>query len=194
MEFQDEILAIIRKYWLPSSLGLIAVIFLGYGLISSSSSLKSDQIQEFVPEKPTSQAEIAVDVEGAVVSPGVYKLKEGQLNQDAINAAGGFSADEDTEWVAKNLNLALKVTDGEKIYIPKEGEAAVADQSSADEVSGLININTATESELDSLPGVGSVTAGKIIDGRPYTSIDELLDKKIVGNSEFEKIKDLIRT
>src|SRR3989344_3599763 len=113
--------------------------------------------------------------------------------------AGGFSDKANTEWIAKNLNLAAKLTDAAKIYIPFAGEE-LATSGSMDSTSttgttgntGLININSANQAQLESLPGVGPVTAAKIISGRPYGSVDELLGKKIVGASVFEKIKEKI--
>ena len=87
------------------------------------------------------------------------------------------------------------MTDGLKIYIPRDGEEVQQVQAQAENnTSGtdLININSASGTELESLAGVGVVTAQKIIDGRPYGSVEELLDKKIVGNATFEKIKTSI--
>ena len=114
---------------------------------------------------------------------------------DAIKKAGGFAQDADREYIAKNINLASVVKDGQKIYIPKVGET-VSDSNgnalSSNSKSTLVNINTATESELDSLPGIGPVRAGKIIANRPYASINDLLTKKVLGEATFEKIKDQI--
>lgn len=107
-------------------------------------------------------------------------------------AAGGLSARADREWVAKNLNLAMKLTDGAKVYVPAFGENAGAPGSSEALVSGTININTGSASELDGLPGVGPVTAQKIIDNRPYSSVQDLLSKKAVNQKVFDNIKDKI--
>jgi competence protein ComEA len=92
------------------------------------------------------------------------------------------------------MNLASKLSEGQKIYIPKLGEAKDTKTQvlgEADEV-GLININTASEAQLDTLSGVGPVTAQKIIKARPYTNINQLIDKKVVSQSVFTKIKDSI--
>ncbi len=133
---------------------------------------------------------IAVDVSGGVINPGLYQFSEGSRVQDGLAAAGGLSESADREWVEKNLNLALKLKDSQKIYIPKQGEESYADQGITQE--GLININTASSGDLDVLPGIGPVTAQKVIDNRPYGSIDELLIKKAVSKATFEKIKDKI--
>lgn len=197
----------IRQYKIPLLIGLVGLGFIVFGLISTSQSKqeKADILAEGVSSQQVLDSEenkIAVDVEGAVINPGVYRLKKSAIIQDALIAAGGMSGTADREKVAKSINLASKVVDGGKIYIPSVGETPLRPFDSAqgsagqevagDSTSGLININTATENELDSLSGVGPVTAGKIINNRPYGSIEELLSKKAVSRSVFEKIKDKI--
>ena len=118
----------------------------------------------------------------------MYEIPQKSRIQDGLVAACGLSAKADRVWVyvAKNLNLAIKLTDGIRIYIPIVGEAvgntSVLNASSGVVVGALINISTSSESQLESLPGIGPVTAQKIIAGRPYGSLNELLDKKIVGS------------
>jgi len=195
---------LVKKHWLPLSLGILGMILFAYGLIGLFSANKSseDIIFETSSEKNTviEAKTILVDIEGAVVKPGVYKLPQESRIQDALIVAGGLSAAADREHVAKNFNLAIKLTDGTKIYVPFIGEAvkgaAVLNVSNASSelsaVNALININNASESQLDTLPGIGPVTAQKIIVGRPYSSVDELLSKKIVGAKVFGQIKDKI--
>lgn len=108
-----------------------------------------------------------------------------------------MDASADRKHIAKNFNLAIKLTDGAKIYVPFVGEAVSGGQvlnasSEGIIVGNLININTSSQSQLEALPGIGPVTAGKIIAERPYGSIQELLDKKIVGSKVFGQIKDKI--
>jgi competence protein ComEA len=130
-----------------------------------------------------------VDVGGAVVNPGIYEFgPEARLN-DALVAAGGLDEDADADWVSHNLNLAGKLTDGVKIYVPYRGEGEVAGVAGG---TDLININSASLTELDRLWGIGPVTAQKIIDSRPYAKIEDLLEKKIVKANVFEEIKDKI--
>jgi competence protein ComEA len=216
-ELRERFSPIFIKYWIPILLGVAGFVFLLYGLIGSVShkNSSSDILSEGASDvaetsnlagAKTKTTEITLDVEGAVIHPGIYQLGKDARIQDALIAAGGLSDKADREKVAKGLNLATKVIDGGKIYIPFVGDtAAVAGGSSsvssgstdsttmtADSNSGLININTATSEQLDSLPGVGTVTAAKIINNRPYGSIDELLSKKSVGASVFAKIKDKI--
>lgn len=140
-------------------------------------------------EKKTSQ--ITVDVSGAVLRPGVYDLPADSRIRDALIKAGGVSADADREYVAKVVNLAARLTDGAKVYIPHTGEA-VAGATSMSGAASLININTASVAELDSLPGIGKVTAEKIIDNRPYGSASELAEKKVLSTSVYEKVKEKV--
>jgi len=174
------------------ALGLILVIFGLFQFVSRKQPQSSLTFQEAKQEQPK-QAELAVDIEGAVINPGVYKLTEGARIVDALASAGGLSEDADREWVEKNINLAKKVTDGLKLYIPRMGEEVLSDSSSDSGTSGpVLNINTASSGDLENLSGIGPVTATKIIEGRPYSDVQELLNRKIVGNATFEKIKDKI--
>src|SRR3989338_3847047 len=126
---------------------------------------------------------IKADIEGSVLRPGVYEFNEGERIWDAIEKAGGLTEEADLGWMEKNLNKAAKLIDGgenQSIYsIAARGQTA-----------DLININSATQSELESLPGIGPVYAEKIINGRPYQSIEELKSKKVIGESLYNKIKD----
>jgi competence protein ComEA len=127
---------------------------------------------------------------------------------DAIAAAGGYSPQVDVAAAALQLNLAQRLADGDKIQVPARGDtsreppaaAATAQPpgspATVDSSSGtLINLNSATEAQLDTLPGIGPVTAGKIIAAReetPFASVDELLGRKVVGPSTFEKLLELV--
>lgn len=137
--------------------------------------------------------EIWVDVQGGVVRPGVYSLREGDRVKDALIAAGGLGGQADREAVAKYINLAEKIKDGTKLYIPVLGESEQENREDG-QVQGLstgrVNINTATKSELDQLKGVGEARAQTIIEGRPYQTIDEV--KKVLPSNVYEQIKDVI--
>lgn len=143
---------------------------------------------------------LIVDLEGAVIKPGIYKLKEGSRIHDLLIAASGLSASADREWIAKYLNLATKLVDGAKLYIPYRNENTPEKTFNKNKevpetlgvTAGQININNASIDELDTLPQIGTVRAQKIIDNRPYQSIEELLTKKAVSASVFEKIKNKI--
>jgi len=214
MDYQELLVKyspIVKKNILPLALGFLGLMFLGYGLIALLGLSDSSKDVVFEPQddsvlssqsssSATSDRQLVVDVEGAVLKPGVHNVPSDSRLQDALIAAGGLSSDADRDWVTKNLNLAVKVTDGTKIYIPRMGEdtKGIMGGTGTTGITGSegsfsqININTASEEILDSLPGVGPVTAQKIINGRPYSSIDELLSRKIVGSKVFEQIKEKI--
>lgn len=192
-----------KSYYLPVGILFISLIFFGIGLMQLSGSHTQNEVlpASTQDEKATVSAKstfglIKVDVEGAVVHPGVYELANSSRVQDALVAAGGLSSIADRITVEQRINLASKLTDGMKIYIPDMSQKGTVNNSSTIDYSGaqvhLIDINSAGESELDSLPGIGAVTAQKIISGRPYNSVSELLSKKIISNSVYQKIKDLV--
>lgn len=137
---------------------------------------------------------IQVDIEGAVERPGVYRLPSGSRVDDAIAKSGGLSEEADREALAKNMNRASVLVDGAKIYVPKKGDTAshIIDpllQRQITSQNESVNINTASQNELEDLPGVGPVTAKKIIDNRPYQTLKELVSKKALGQALFETIK-----
>lgn len=174
-------------------LGLF-VLALGAGLYffrSNSTSGDIKIISGALPSSAQAQA-IVVDVGGAVNSPGLYKLPGDARVADAVSAAGGLSADADS----KQVNLAAKVSDGQKVYVPDKFQIPNSKLQNG-EVAGvatnsLVSINNATVAELDTLPGIGPATASKIIASRPYSSLNDLVLKKAVSSSVFEKIKDKI--
>ena len=153
--------------------------------------------------KSSSAAEVYVDVDGAVVRPGVYRLKDGARVSQAIDAAGGLTSEADVT----GLNRASKITDGQKIYVPTVGEqqaaAAVGGAESgaattpgAGSSSGLVNINTASAAELQTLSGIGPSMAQSIIDERTkngaFASVDDLMRVSGIGEKKLAKIKDCI--
>ncbi len=184
---------------LTSIVVLIILSLLAIKFLSTQTSTHVEFKEESTNSAYLASPTLKIDISGAVENPGVYTLSAESRIQDALVAAGGLSLAADRDWVAKYLNLAQKAIDGTKIYIPNKTEAKVTvSQGStlgvATAGNELININTASSFELDSLPGVGEVTVQKIISGRPYQKTDELLTKKIVNKSTFEKIKDKIST
>lgn len=145
-------------------------------------------------EKP-----IVIHITGAVPRPGVYALAQGSRVQDAISAAGGFLADADKT----GINLARALEDGEQLDIPYV--TGVSPVLGTEEVplvtvpassSELININTASQTELESLPGIGPTTAQKIIAYReangPFVTTQDIINVSGIGPGTYERIKDLI--
>ena len=154
-------------------------------------------------KKSSSAAEVYVDVDGAVASPGVYRLKEGARVSQAIDAAGGLTTEADVT----GLNRASKVADGQKIYVPTVGEQQAAAVTSGADIgasptsgagasSGLVNINTASAAELQTLSGIGPSMAQSIIDERTqngaFASVDDLMRVSGIGEKKLAKIKDCI--
>ena len=136
------------------------------------------------------QSVLFIDVSGAVVKSGLYQLPFGSRVDDAIVAAGGMTKEADIEKIATSINRAAKLSDGAKVYIPKKTEAE-NDQSST-ETTTTVSINSASSADLERLNGIGPATATKIIAGRPYTRIEELVEKKAISQGLFEKLKALL--
>lgn len=189
-----------QVYRVPIIFGLFSLLFIALSVTifiksyqeTTPITFSSDQHQASSSGSlPASEMSILVDIEGAVVRPGVYRLAQGARADDVIGAAGGFTIDADRESVARLINRAAKLIDGSKLYIPTV-------QDNAADGSGLthtgiaattVNINTASQSELEGLAGVGPVTANKIIGSRPYTRIEELVERKTMSQSVFDSVK-----
>lgn len=138
-------------------------------------------------------ADIVVDVAGAVARPGLQRLPAGARVGDAIEGAGGYAPRVDLAEAARTLNLALPLTDGGKILVPELGVAQP--QAGGASGDGRIDLNSADQARLESLPGIGPVTAGKIIVAREearFGSVQDLRDRGIVGESVFEQIRELV--
>lgn len=152
---------------------------------------RSTPVQVVVSAIPAAQ--IRVQVDGAVATPGIVVLPGDARLIDVVNAAGGFTDEADVTV----LNLAGRVGDGERVLIPMLGAApTVPSMSPSGEPVAPVNINTATLAELDDLPGIGEVLAGRIVDYReehgPFTSIDELSDVKGISPRLVEDLRPLV--
>lgn len=195
----EKVQSFAENFAVPIVVGIFGIALILVGLFSLLKHASSSSSIEFSNESSSSAIlELSIDVEGAVTKPGVYQLPLGSRVSDGLLAAGGLSADADGDWVSQTLNRASKLVDGAKLYIPAKGETKISGGNvmkgsvAGASVSSLIGINSASKSQLEGLPGVGPVTAEKIINGRPYQTLEELTTKKIVGVSLFGKIKDLI--
>jgi competence protein ComEA len=159
----------------------------------------------------TEATEVVVYVAGQVQRPGVLHLRSGARVVDAIDGAGGLAASAD----GARLNLAAPLQDGQRVYVPAVGEAppplvepsgggtgattgdAGAGTGGAPTPGAPVDLNTATEADLDALPGVGPATAQAIVQHRDevggYTSVDQLLDVPGIGPAKLERIRPLVR-
>lgn len=147
-------------------------------------------------------SELVVEIVGAVREPGVYRLPPGARVTDLIRAAGGYGPRVDTARAEQELNLAAPLRDGEHLRVPSRDDPSAAGSSGAGGVSGpggtaggLVDLNKATQAELEELPGVGPATADKIMAAReeaPFTTVDELRSRGVLGEKTFEKLRELV--
>jgi competence protein ComEA len=138
---------------------------------------------------------VVVDVVGAVRAPGLYRLPQGSRIADAVARAGGMNRKADRTLV----NLAAPLADGEQVLVPARaggGTVAAGDASGAPSPSAPVDLNTATVEQLDALPGIGPVTAQKIVDYRqqhgPFTSVDDLDAIPGIGPSRIANLQGLV--
>jgi len=163
--------------------------------VASDSSMASAPI-------PSAALGLVIDVEGGVARPGIVSLPGDARVADAIRAAGGYADDADLAAAARSLNLAARLTDGAQVYVPvlgapggEDGGAGGGTGSGGGGSVGLVNLNTASAAALESLPGIGPVTAAKIIAAReetPFATLDELVDRKVMNRGQLEGIRDLV--
>lgn len=166
----------------------------GVALPAAEPTFAPDPWATLGPEaSPGAAAEdMVVDVEGGVNAPGIHRLPAGSRVADALAAAGGYAETADLAAAAQSLNLAAAVVDGQQIYVPVVGEASVGGDGSG---NGLVNLNHASQSELEALPGIGPVTAEKIIaarDERPFATLDALVTRDVLTARQLEQIADLV--
>lgn len=171
---------------------LCGIISLGVFLAPALPRASEATIEIHQPQSESTRQRIVVHIDGAVTHPGVYELDSQSRVQDLVKRAGGFTVDADHAHIAEQINLSKLLADEQKIYIPFQSSTASAPAQNTSTTVSLISINTASLEGLDSLPGVGSVTAKKIMDARPYSSLEQLLQQKIIPLSTYEKIKDRI--
>lgn len=193
---QDNLSTFFDKFKLPIALCLLGIVLIIGGIFAPS--LNNPKSKDFPKESLVEGSKmISVDVSGAVNKPGVYQLSSGSRIEEAIAAAGGFKETANGEYISKYLNMAQRLSDGTKVYVPIAGEQASTTQGmtvAGTSTQAKVNINSASQAEIEALPGIGPATASKIISGRPYQQIEELISKKIVGKTLFEKIKDSLVT
>jgi len=203
-----------KKKWVYVILGSGLVSILGFLIVNNFSTKPEKDYSYNEKEKAATEikpeTKIFVDVSGAVVNPNLYELPLDARLKDALKMAGGISSNGDIAWVAKNLNIAKKLKDSDKVYIPFEWEVYESSMSMNENLSNpfvndftsressgagtnsLINVNNATKSQLESLSGIGTVYADRIIQYRPYKDIGELGRITKIPSSTILKITELI--
>ena len=212
MRYIEPILTLIRKNPIETGLISLALLISIISFIPQEAPTIQPTPKDTIEEDKTSEPTLFVEVSGAVVSPDVYAVVPGTHMKEVISMAGGLSDTADRLYVGRNYNLARLVGDQEKIYIPYVWDIqngtfyeqkrileylqplylSSSPNSPNSQNPLTLSLNTASSEELDTLPGIGPATVQKIIDSRPYTTIDELLSKKVVNQTTYDKIKNLI--
>ena len=177
----------------------VFLILIGIGVVAAGGLFASrwQPAPAIIIEPPLPTATpgpIQVYVSGAVVNADVYTLPPGAIARDAVEAAGGITDDA----MLDQINLARKLKDGDQVYIPAEGEAIVVEGEGEGEVvvTGPVNINIATQEQLETLPGIGPAIALRIIEYREenglFETIEDIQNVPGIGPATFENIRDLI--
>lgn len=185
-----------RRAFLALGAGL-AVLLLAAQVLARSKPPPRQAVAAAIPtaaRATTAGPEIVVDVVGAVRSPGLYRLAEGSRVADAVARAGGPTA----KAFLEGINMAAPLADGLQVIVPRRGEvsAAAGSGAGASAPAGPVHLNTATAEQLDLLPGVGPVTAEKIVAYRQehgsFRSVDELDAIPGIGSARIEQLRDLV--
>jgi competence protein ComEA len=177
------------------AVGLGAWLLLGVGVPSPTAEEALAPFGEpSISAGPIGSDLLVVDVEGAVLRPGIFELPAGSRVADAIEAAGGYGPQADLAAAAAQVNLAAVLRDGQQLVVPVLGVAA-GGGSGDGSAGGLVNLNSASPEALDALPGIGPVTVQKIVAARseqPFASLEEMVTRKILTSSQVDKIRDLV--
>jgi len=211
--FFTSLLPFLKKYGIESALLAVSLILTVVSFVlfnlPERTFQPTDNAAAGVQTEQSAQTRVTVEVAGAVRKPGVFRMPEQSRLKDALMYAGGLSDDADPSFFGRNYNLARYVTDQEKIHVPTREEVSsgtmreqtqVIDyrapqalpQSTGQKDDGFIHLNTALEADLESLPGIGKATASKIIENRPYGSLEELVEKTVITERVFGQIRAYI--
>ena len=180
-----------RRALLLGALALALALALGNRLLRNTGSAY-EAPAPVAAAKPATPAEVVVDVVGAVRRAGLYRLPQGSRIADAVTRAGGATRKADLALV----NLAAPVSDGTQIVVPVRAPAVAGGGSEPSAPAGPVHLNTATLEDLDALPGVGPVTAQKILDylqqHGAFASVDELDAIPGIGPKRLDQLRDLV--
>jgi competence protein ComEA len=177
----------------------LVLLALGVSIVVAATGSHGDTIPLTTPTPVGSAGathdEIYVHLLGQVVRPGLYVLHDGDRAVDAVAVAGGFTPTADRT----QLNLARPLVDGEQIVVPAIGAAPPASGApiaGGSAQGGKVNLNTADETALETLPRVGPALAGRILDWRTkngrFTSVEDLMSVTGIGQKTFDGLKDLV--
>src|SRR5437763_245835 len=182
-----------RQVLLGGVLVVLLLVLGGRFLLHSKTPVVPPPVRVAGPARTAAAATIYVNVVGAVRRPGLYRLRDGSRVATAVARAGGVTPRAQLELV----NLAARVSDGEQIVVPRRGAGGVVALSGAGAAaSGPVHLNSATLEQLDALPGVGPVTAQKILDYRQqhggFGSVDELDAVSGIGPARLADLRGLV--
>jgi competence protein ComEA len=196
-----ELLLQYRRLLLAAAVALVLLLLAARFILPAGTTTPAAPLPP--PQAPGTSAtgpsaRVVVDVVGAVRRPGLYRLGQGSRIADAVARAGGATAKADLAQV----NLAAPVADGEQVVVPKRGLAAAAPVAGGGAAgagatpTAPVQLSTATLEQLDSLPGIGPVTAQKILDYRTkhgaFSSVDELDAVPGIGPARLDQLRDLV--
>src|SRR5262245_36701209 len=189
-----------RRLLLVAAGTLVAILLLGRFVLGAGTTTQAEPL----PPPPVAaagvtglpSARVVVDVVGAVRLPGLYRLRQGSRIADAVARAGGATG----KAALDGVNLAAPLADGEQVVVPSRvpggGVAPAPSGASPPATSGPVSLSTATAEQLDALPGIGPVTAQKIIDYRTkhgaFHSVDELDAISGIGPAKLDQLRDLV--
>jgi len=180
-------LPVSRRRALVLAAAALALLAIAGRTLAGAGAASEQPAQPLVAESPAVVPRLVVHVAGAVRRPGLYRLAEGKRVADAVARAGGATAPADTA----AINLAAPLADGMQVLVPRRGPAVGGKQP-----GGRVSLGSATLAELDALPGVGPVTAQKILDFRTqhggFRSVDDLDAIPGIGPARIEQLRDVV--
>jgi competence protein ComEA len=192
-----DLSTVTRGRAIAGALLLIAALFLGGRYLAGAGTAKEPQVtaQSSGALEAAPAPRLVVHVVGAVRRPGLYRLRDGSRIADVVHRAGGATRHADLSLV----NLAAPVSDGSQVVVPRRAPPAAPGAAPGEgpaAATGPVHLNTATVEQLDELPGVGPVTAQKIVDYREqhgaFSSVDDLDAIPGIGPARLEQLRDLV--
>ncbi len=185
-----------RRRLLAAAILLTLAVILGVRHVAhaggASTRLVVDPVRPRAAARSSGPAVVVVDVVGAVRRPGLYRFAHGSRIADAVTRAGGATRRADLEQV----NLAAPLADGEQVVVPRRGAASAAASPGSGASTAPVQLSTASAEQLDTLPGIGPVTAEKIVAYRQqhgaFSSVDELDAIPGIGPARLEQLKGLV--
>lgn len=207
-----RLLILFRKPLVILVVSFLAILLLQWykSTIPKTSSLAiNNAVQASAQGSDSSANYIYVDLSGSVVDPKVHRVPVNTRLFEVLSASGGLNELADRPYFYRNFNLAMVLNDQDKIYVPSvnevlngiylennkivsayNGKTTAQVSQPASGGNGKISINTASQALLETLKGVGAITASRIIAGRPYKTVNELVEKDILKNALFDSFKD----